>query len=126
MSRRRRRQRSDSDRPSAVSQRPLATLLRPSPAPPAPLRLIEDRRTYHPLGPDRPARQVSGHPSKPLQVKPSKKFRLPPQLGFSDPTRVVVCVRRKTRKEVLFALKKMGAGKRRRRPRRNWLSNIEC
>lgn len=126
MSRRRRRNRSDSERPHAVSQRPLATLLRPAPPPIKPLQLIEDRRTYHPLGADRPARQVSGHPSKPLRVTPSRKFKIPTQLGFTDPRQVAVCVRRKQRKEVLHALKKTGKGKRHRRPRRTWLSNIRC
>lgn len=45
--------------------------------------------------------------------------------GFDDPNKVLVCVRRNSRKEVLHALGK--AGRRgQRKPRRNYLSNVKC
>lgn len=97
---------------------------------PAPLTAIEDRRTYHPLKVQRPARTISGHPSGPVTPKKtptrSRAF-VAHGLKFPDPTgRVVICVRRKQRREVLFAKKKTRAGARARARRRNWYSNIGC
>lgn len=105
------------------------------------LRTIEDRRTYHPEGPQRPARgfQRARHrltlaqPARPPQRLNKDGFARLRSLG--DPTRarvvfdgapdVLVCVRRQRRKEVLHALRK--AGKRgQRRPRRSWYSKVSC
>lgn len=49
-------------------------------------------------------------------------------LGFHIPEAVLVCIRRKKRKEVMFARKKAGFGKRLfRKPRvLTWLSRIAC
>lgn len=88
---------------------------------------IEDRRSHHPLGVHRPARQDTGHPVKPHKVaKPTKFRQLSAGFQFAQPERTLICVRRKQRKEVLFAKRKTGKGVRRRRPRRTWLSNIGC
>lgn len=127
MAKKRGRDRSASTRPDAPSpHRALTTVVRPYPTAPL-LPAIEDRRTHHPLGTNRPARLVSGHPTKPHVVKPSKfKRQLPFGLRFAAPQQTVICVRRKTRKEVLHALNKTGRGKPRRRPRRNWYSKIGC
>lgn len=104
-------------------------LLRPL-AQPSSLQLIEDRRLYHPLDDFRPARKTSGHPVEPVTVKktPLNKSRafLAHGLSFHAPNRVVICVRRKQRKEVLHALKKVGRGKGHGRKRRNWYSKIGC
>lgn len=45
--------------------------------------------------------------------------------AFKAPARVVVCVRRQQRKEVMFAKKKAGRGGQ-RRPRFNWWSRVTC
>lgn len=90
------------------------------------LRQYEDRRLYHP---DRrrllrPAVTFSGS-NYALRSSPSKSRRVPFGVGFVAPRRVVVCVRRKQRREVLFAVG--GAGSRKmRRPRRNEYSNVRC
>lgn len=52
------------------------------------------------------------------------------RIGFEDPSRVMICVRRKQRREVIFA-KKLGgaAGRRKRRfkpPSRNYYSDVDC
>lgn len=48
-------------------------------------------------------------------------------IGFDNPDRVIICVRRRQRKQVLFATSKAGPGrKRQRRPRRNNFSNVRC
>lgn len=98
--------------------------------PVADLRPVEDRRTYHPLGPMRPPKTWSGHSVTPVKPKFSnKKFQrnLPFGLQFAAPKETLVCVRRKRRKEVLHALKKTGKGAgRRRKPRRNFYSWIGC
>lgn len=98
-----------------------------------PLSEIEDRRSYHPLGAARPPIYSTGS----LKVKdrsPSKlqrRFGFSPRsqtkgvLTFANPSNVVLCVRRKTRREVLFATRRNGAGGRRPR-RRNWTTQISC
>lgn len=45
--------------------------------------------------------------------------------SFSSPSRVIICIRRKIRKEVLHALKKSGKSGQ-RNPRRTAYSNIRC
>lgn len=128
--RRRKRQR----RASAVLSQPLTVrLLRPLAVPARHVRspsvAIEDRRSYHPLQKFRPARQWSGHPVKPNVVaKPSRKFSaaLPFNTRFAAPARTMICVRRKTRKEVLFATMKTGKGARSRSRRRNYFSEVSC
>lgn len=102
---------------------------------PRPLRVslsqVEDRRAFHPLSSWRPARLLSGHPAPPVVPKsapPGRSFRgrFPFHgLRFAVPERVVICVRRHERREVMFAKKR--AGKRgQRKPRRNWYSAISC
>lgn len=99
---------------------------RPSMAP----ILIEDRRTYHPDGLFRPpgslnrsARQLVIAPIK----SPAGKYKFKgfsPNTTFRDSSKVAVCHRRKTRREVLFA-KGVGGG-RVRKGKRNYLSNFHC
>lgn len=50
-------------------------------------------------------------------------------LGFLQPQKTLVCVRRKTRRRILFALQKVGRGRGAKRPRRaRWTSKsyIRC
>lgn len=93
-----------------------------------PLREVEDRRTYHPLEDFRPARNVLGALAGPVRVTPKNKSKpfLAHGLSFSAPKTVALCVRRKRRKEVLFAKNKTRAGAKSRRRRRNWFSAIGC
>lgn len=98
-----------------------------------PLSEIEDRRSYHPLGRARPAIYATGalklkdrSPSK-LQ----KKYGFRPRsqtnaiLTFHRPSQVALCVRRKQRREILFAKRRTGGGGRGPR-RRNWTTQISC
>lgn len=138
MSRRSRRRRSLS--PPAVISRPERDLLTRSLTSPSRLlrdmaassvlRMIEDRRQYHPLQFFRPARKISGHPVSPVRIRkaPPRKGEafLAHRLNFAEPNRTLICVRRKQRKEVLHALKKVGRGRGRGAKRRNWYSNIGC
>nr|DAW08222.1 MAG TPA: hypothetical protein [Microviridae sp.] len=95
------------------------------------LQLVEDRRTWHPDGLYRPIRTIT---SKRPRLRPvaftSSKLRntLPVKLGFDIPKKVAICVRRKQRKEVLFAKHKTGAGSGRRSkaPKRNQWSDVKC
>lgn len=96
------------------------------------LRLIEDRRFWHPQGPKAPARSFrsSVHrivevPKKPRPVKPHKiKSFVPTSLAFDDPA-TLICVRRKVRREVMFARRK--AGKRgQKRKTFSYYSSISC
>lgn len=102
---------------------------------------IEDRRLFHFEGADRPALLDDGTPARVHvvdrrknrnRVKP-KAFRFGPKIysqtkaivAFQEPERVAVCVRRKARREVLFAKKRAGRGGM-RSPKRTWLSKISC
>lgn len=132
MARRRRRRRDqggsqDFERDLLTPNRSLAPLHRihhvTSPS------LIEDRRTHHPLQFFRPAKTYGGSdagPAVPKQTKNSNKAFLARGLKFPGSGSVMVCVRRKQRKEILHAMKKVGRGRGRGRKRRNWYSNIGC
>lgn len=92
------------------------------------LRQVEDRRRWHPAGFLRPpgafvrsaARQVVKSKSNALRNDISSR------IGFAVPKKVLVCVRRKQRKEVLHALGKAGGRGITRRRRRNDWSNVDC
>lgn len=51
---------------------------------------------------------------------------VPTRIRFSDPKRVAICVRRHTRREVLFALKKTGKGARAHKRKWNENSEVRC
>lgn len=94
------------------------------------LRQIEDRRSFYPEPATRPALLFSGAKHSLIASTPKKatkraKSRVPSQVAFYAPSQVLVCVRRKRRKEVLHALRKTGK-RGQRRPRRNSLSHIRC
>lgn len=122
----------------------------------------EDRRRYHPLGPDKPARTKLGgvariatlgalthrkpEVSKANQLLRDQRFsasrfsavavgeapsrsnksNLPSRVQFQSAKHVWICVKRKTRKEVMHALKKTGYGRKKRQPRRNMYSDVAC
>lgn len=102
---------------------------------------VEDRRLFHFEGPDRPALMDDGTPARiGLRDRYKNRNRVKPQayrfgpkfysqtkaaVVFQEPDRVAVCIRRKARREVLFAKKRAGRGGM-RRPRRTWLSKISC
>lgn len=112
------------------------------------LSRIEDRRTFHPDR-VRPARGLSRravrfmvspprasirratarglHPSL-LQSRAlrSSALSIPSGVSFHAPKTVLVCVRRKTRREVLFATNSTGKGARARRRRQSEFSDIGC
>jgi len=133
MGRRRRRQRSDSPVHEREVFTPSLTRLArlPQELPtPADYTAIEDRRTYHPLGFFRPARSFSGADAPPVVPAPTPRNKprasIARGLKFPVPNEVLVCVRRKQRKEVLHALKKVGRGRGGGRKRRTWWSGISC
>lgn len=90
------------------------------------LRDIEDRRLWHP-DPFRPAATFTAALPR-LDVPKSSKKKgvvVPRSVGFVEPHRVLVCVRRTVRKQVMHAMGK--AGKRgQKKPRRNAYSEISC
>lgn len=91
------------------------------------LNQIDDRRTFHPQKLSRPAKLVSGAPHR-LKIKTgtrTPKSALPHSVGFSAPAKVLICIRRKTRKQVLFALKRTRKGSGSRKTRNYW-SDVKC
>lgn len=85
---------------------------------------VSDRRRYHPEGRYRPATALIKDAARVVVGKE------PHSLLFNLPNIVAICVRRKTRREVLFALDRhhrKGSGGGRRKPRkRNNYSGIKC
>lgn len=87
---------------------------------------IEDRRQYHPDDDWRSPRDVRGNSDHVLVVTGHDRKRVvSPFVGFEVPQQVMVCVRRKQRREVLHALNKTGRGGQ-RRPRRGPYSDVRC
>ena len=101
----------------------------------SPLTEVEDRRNWNPDGILSPARSIS-KPRHRLKVADRKynndvfsNLRNVSQtkgvITFQAPQKVAICIRRKIRKEVLFATNKGGkVGQ--RRPKRNSYSSISC
>nr|QJB19853.1 MAG: hypothetical protein [Microvirus sp.] len=89
------------------------------------LQTIEDRRDFHPEQAARPARSFSRSVHS-LAVPRQRGGRLPIGVTFENPTKVLVCVRRKSRREVLFALGQTGKGSALGKRRRNHYSEIQC
>lgn len=90
------------------------------------LRSIEDRRAYYPERAVRPASLFS-KPRHRLQMSPGTNlFKLPIGVGFEDSARVLVCVRRAKRRQVMFALKKAGRGGGSRKRRKGPYTDVKC
>lgn len=94
------------------------------------LRLFEDRRTWHPLPSSlRVPRTFNSYAR--LRITPTPRYpRHPstypsPSISFVAPQRVVLCVRRQRRREVLHALHKAGRGGQ-RSPRWTPWSSVRC
>lgn len=76
-----------------------------------------------PRYPDRRTRQTVKYALK-TSGKPNSRY-LSPFQAFQYPRQVMICVRRKIRKQVLFA--RGGAGSRKmKKPRRNSYSDVRC
>lgn len=91
-----------------------------------PLDLYEDGRLFHPEKPFGPALDIGGRPGR-LVAGSKNKNKFPShQVQFEAPGRVIHCVRRKRRREVIFAKRKHRKGAGARRHRRTWWSNIRC
>lgn len=85
--------------------------------------LGDDGRTYHPLGPRRPQMRASG------QVATLRRayHSITHNIGFVNPKNVIRCVRRKTRRQVLFAFNKQRKkGQSGGRYKRNYWSEYKC
>lgn len=91
---------------------------------------LEDRRRWHPEPYFRPARSVRP-PTRLAVGEPSRAaplFSVPTNIHFKRPTGVLICQRRSTRREVLFAYQRApgrGLGRNKKR-RTNEFSDISC
>jgi len=89
---------------------------------------VDDRRLFHPLGNDRPLKTTSGgRVAVQARPRPSENLKntVPSALGFVNPARVLICVRRNRRKQVLHA-KGIAGGTGFKPPKFNWTSNYSC
>lgn len=104
--------------------------------PVSPLVDVEDGRRFNPDAAFRPPQTVFGRPAR-----WSVSYGSPPnnrgvrskgvsdigaRSGFEDARNVIVCVRRKERREVLHALRRTGSGSGRGPRRISWKSSIGC
>lgn len=106
------------------------------------MRPIEDRRTWHPEGPARPARSfrqarhrlvwtnpvrksLPNFSSDPVNVFRSLWRSVPYAIGFENPDSVLVCARRRIREQVLHAFRKTGR-RGQKKPRFSFYSKISC
>lgn len=103
------------------------------------LREIEDRRIFHPDAEIRPARTLRGLPARSRVVSDPRPIvqsglgssfgerfsAVPYSLGFQNPSRVSICVRRYTRRQVLHA-KGVAGSRGLRPPRFGYYSKISC
>lgn len=99
---------------------------------PVPLSFYEDRREFHPVGDYRRAVSFRGLSQGRAILKrapgiannyfgmPSDSFR------FAVPSHVIKCVRRKQRREVMFAMDKTRKGAGARYRRRDYYSGVSC
>lgn len=85
---------------------------------------VEDGRQWHPLRQDRPAESFRRADRMFTDSVVAFDDRRPSR-GFAHPPGVAVCIRRKTRREVLHALRKTGRGGSKKR-RYNWKSFVKC
>lgn len=125
---------------NAISNDALSSLLSPAPAL-SPLLEVEDARAWHP-DPEQGALTIGGRfarvvvHKRPIiaRSKPIWAWRglpvgpqVPVGLRFESPLKVVTCLRRKIRREVIFALNRGGkGGGKKAKPRRTWRSGIRC
>jgi len=89
---------------------------------------IEDRRTWHPAGPSRPARMTTGVPhTLSLPTKQRSRNHMYPShvVSFGTPDNVMICQRRSARRQVMHATGKAGKSGQ-RKPRYNAYSKISC
>lgn len=85
------------------------------------LSSVEDLRKYHPLGRLRARVKVDSLPASNRRVV-GRAFEA---VGFERPDHVIVCLKRKRRREVIFAKRKQRKGASARR-RRNAYSYLRC
>ncbi|UYL83855.1 MAG: hypothetical protein [Wigfec virus K19_159] len=95
------------------------------------LNQIQDLRRFHPAPEPfkRPAGALKRSATQlviPADKKSTQRARLPSQVAFKAPPHVLVCIRRKQRKQVLFAKKLTGRGSRARKHTRNYWSSVKC
>ena len=100
------------------------------------LRVFEDRREYNPEGDLAPARSFSYPRHRLKTVTPrsgvpslnrSIGFEpVPIGVGFANPSKVLICVRRKMRREVMFARGHAGRAGNQFKHRTNEYSGVRC
>lgn len=88
------------------------------------LQELEDGREWHPLREQRPAEAFRRSHRMFTDSRAVFNDRRPTR-EFAHPPGVAVCIRRKTRREVLHALRKTGKGGSKRR-RFTWKSFVKC
>lgn len=85
---------------------------------------LEDRRRHHPLGVHAPPAVKHHRGARRIVATPGALSRSLQR--FKLPLQVMVCLRRKARREVLHALHRTGKGGARKNRRRNEYSDISC
>lgn len=90
------------------------------------LSVYGDRREFHPLRLFRSPSVVGSRSARRLVVDKDRPFKFGDVLKFAVPRRVLICIRRKERREVLHAKRFTGRGSGGGAKRRNMWSMIKC
>lgn len=132
----RRRDTTDITNEVAFTQVPIT--IRPVNVPSRRLQEYEDRRSWNPEGSQAPARSFNSSRHRLSLAQKhrngsslrtsgwSQAFTSPGTVAFANPSRVLVCVRRQQRREVLHAIRKTGYRNNRKSPKFNYYSKIAC
>lgn len=88
-----------------------------------PLTVISDDRLFNPIKHIKPRLNVLGRTAA---IKTKAQIYKAPFAVFQAPRNTILCVRRKIRKEVLFAIGAGGSRKPRKKPHYNLNSQFKC
>lgn len=91
------------------------------------LQMLEDRREFYPSVVRPPKGFFKAATRLVVPHAKQSRFSWPTAaVGFAVPRKVAICVRRKQRREVLFASGVGGSRRRQRKPRYSYYSAVEC
>lgn len=118
---------------SSIARPPLLPVVSPTRFERLAILEFEDRRRFRPdpfslpLSPRKDQRRIVERVSRPVgKANKVARFGRDYKLAFAVPRKVSLCVRRKQRREVMFAMRRTGKGARAVRRRRNQFSDVRC
>lgn len=111
-----------------VMPSPWSPVINPARDDPGPLADLSDGRLWHPsrARPNLTVFSSRARLAPSMRTSEKRPAFFSPVISFARPQTVITCVRRKQRREILFARKRTGAGSKARFRHRNIWSSISC